>query len=245
MPSIQYLLNYLIRLTVFLVIFLIFWWILAVFFPAVSFRNLFSVTGTSTTESLLPSPMGFKGIFGKSQTPGATDNVYKPGEAFNGYGNAFNNNQGGAQVDFITYTSTGTQVIHNGIPYDASNQSSGSSQTTNGYAKKELYIRNLSMYEKGHVYTGLAFIGEARNTMFVDGKFPILVADPAGRVVSLSYAVATTDWTVAGWTKFQVRIEGSMPSNIPCTMVFQQNLTPYQYSLNYRPINVAIPVICN
>ena len=99
------------------------------------------------------------------------------------------------------------------------------------------------MYEGGHVYTGLTFVGEARNTMFQNGRFSIVVVDnTTNRVVSVSYAVATTDWTVAGWTRFQTKIVGTLPDKVRCTMVFEQAAVSSQKT---QPVRVAIPILCN
>lgn len=250
MDSIQYLLRFLFKYAILFFFLAFMWWALATFAPSYSLRALFSFGGSNTEDGgWLPSPRNMKGLFSQTSAPDGQSNVYVPGEAYNGYQNAFRGNQGGSQVDFVTYTASGTQIIHGGV---ASSQAQPEGAAVSGYSKKELFIRNLSMYEKGHVYTGLTFVGEAKNVMFHDGKFPIIIADPVGRVVSTSYAEATTNWSVPGWVRFQVRIVGVLPVNIPCTMVFEQNKVVNQYQYidtstpkPAQPVRVAIPILCN
>jgi hypothetical protein len=105
-------------------------------------------------------------------------------------------------------------------------------------------VRNLSIYDGGHVYTGLSFAGEARSSLFRNGKFPIVVIDRSGRVVGISSALATTDWTVAGWTRFDTKINYTLPVNTPCTMIFEEALTEGE-RISRQPNRVAIPVMCN
>lgn len=262
MDSIKFLLPFLFRLAIISFSAAIVWWVIITFFPDARLHSLFSVTSTSTSEAAqegwLPSPKSYKGLLGKAKTPGENDNIYVPGQAYNGYGNAYNGNIGGADVNFITYTSTGTQITHNGVvvstignqpqgaPDQQAQQSAQQTSTSNGYAQKNLFIRNLSIYEKGHVYTGLSFVGEARESMFKDGKFLIIIADRTGHAVLVASAEATTNWTVPGWVKFRTKINGALPVNAPCTMVFESAMHTYANSNQpSQPIRVAIPVICN
>jgi hypothetical protein len=111
-------------------------------------------------------------------------------------------------------------------------------------ADRRLTIRNLSIYQGGHVYTGLAFVGEARSTMFRDGKFPIVVVDGAGRLVGVSTAVAQTQWAVPGWVRFETKITYPLPSNAPCTMIFEEALTASEQKLR-APNRISFGVRCN
>lgn len=246
MDTIRFLLRYLVKFTFILFAFVIVWWLFTIIFPNISIRSLLSTTGTSTQKvNWLPAPGSVKGLFGEVKTPSAKNNVYVAGQPYNGNGNAYGGNQGGSQVDFITYTSEGAQITHGGGAVFNGQQQISQSTTTQGYAQKSLYIRNLSIYEGGYVYTGLSFTGEARESMFQNGKFPVVVADQLGRAVLISYAEATTNWTVPGWVRFQVRMVGVMPSKVPCTMIFQQELSQQLYEQKRQPVLVAIPVLCN
>ena len=111
-------------------------------------------------------------------------------------------------------------------------------------ADRRLTIRNLSIYQGGHVYTGLAFVGEARSTMFRDGKFPIVVVDGTGRLVGVSTAIAQTQWAVPGWVRFETKIMYPLPSNAPCTMIFEEALTSSEQKLR-APNRVSFGVRCN
>jgi hypothetical protein len=253
MDNIKYLLTFLFKFAIIFFVAALLWWAVKVFFPEASIRALLSsLQGTSVTQKSnggwLPSPRSFKGLLGSPKVPTSGDNVYTPGPAFDGYKNAYNGNLGGAQVDFITYTSTGTQIIHGvGTPNvnqqpDVVVEPAQVSQTSTAYQDKNIFIRNLSIYKGGHVYTGLSFVGEARETMFKDGKFPIIMADQTGRVLSVSYGEATTNWAVPGWVRFQVKINGVFPSNVPCTMVFEQAM---MQGSHITPTRVGVPVMCN
>lgn len=253
MDNIKYLLTILFKFAIIFFVAALVWWFVAVFFPEFSIRTvLSSLVGSSTeknSDGWLPSPRNYKGLLGGAKVPTSGDNVYTPGPAFDGYKNAYNGNQGGAQVDFIIYTSTGTQIVRYGAGTPTVNQqpdvvvgSAQVPQTSTAYQDKNIFIRNLSIYKGGHVYTGLSFSGEARETMFKDGKFPIIMADQAGRVLSVSFGEATTNWAIPGWVRFNVKINGVFPSNTPCTMVFEQAM---MQGSRITPVRVGVPVLCN
>jgi hypothetical protein len=249
MEIIRSLLSLLFRIAFLLFMGAIVLWLVSTFSPSFSLREVLSSISlssgpTSGDHDWLPSPRN-GGLF--SQNTIGKSFVYKPGEAYNGYGNAYNNNQGGAQVQFVTYNGTNTEIVRYGnygttLFTESTNQQNSGAQT--GYAKKEQYIRNLSIYEGGHTYTGLEFTGEARNTMFQNGVFPVIIADPTGRVVSRSYAQATTNWSIPGWTRFYVKINDVLPNRTNCTMVFEEGRSSYAYTTN-PPVRVAISVLCN
>lgn len=247
MDIIRHLLLLLFKLAIALFASAVIWWLFVTLFPEARLRALFSKNGTSTVSgSWLPAPGSYKGVFGNASGT-ITSNEYKPGVAYNGWGNAYNNNNGGAQVDYVTYTTEGTQIIKGGqnSVFDSSQTLTKSQNvSSSGFADRSLYIRNLSIYEGGHVYTGLSFTGEARNTLFQNGKFPVVIVDGAGRVVTVSYAEATSNWSVPGWTRFQVKINGVLPNNIQCAMIFEEAKQQYTYN-NSLPTRVAIPVMCN
>ncbi len=246
MDAIRFLLGYMIRIVIVLFFVVIVWWLVSTLFPKIKVGSLFSLNGTSTVQgSWLPAPGSFKGLLGNASVPDGKSNVYTPGKAYNGYGNAYNGNQGGANVDFVTYTTEGEQIIRNqNNAVFNSNEQFKVSQNGGTSAQKNLYIRNLSIYEGGHAYTGLSFVGEARNTMFQNGKFPIIIINNRGQVVSVSYAEATSNWSIPGWIRFQVKINDVLPDKVPCTMVFEEARGTYTYQTN-PPVRIAIPVMCN
>lgn len=244
MESVQYLLRFLFKLAIVVFFVALVWWGVATFAPSFSFRSLFLISsGTSTVadsgQGWLPAPKNFKSLFGTGKTPTGEDNVYVPGPAFDGYKNLYKGNQGGQQANLVSYTTTGVQIT-NGVGTPGFN--SQQQPTANGYSQKNLYIRNLSIYENGHIYTGLDFVGEARNSMFLNGKFPIIIADKTGHAVFITYAEATTNWTAPGWVKFKTKITGSLPNKVPCTMVFEQARAQ---NFQGQPIRVAISETCN
>jgi hypothetical protein len=105
-------------------------------------------------------------------------------------------------------------------------------------------VRNLSIYEGGHVYTGLSFVGEARASLFREGKFPIVIIDQSGRVVGMSYAVATTNWAIPGWVRFETKINYVLPNKVPCLMIFEEMLTEKE-RVARKPARLPMSVMCN
>lgn len=100
-----------------------------------------------------------------------------------------------------------------------------------------LLVRNLSIFEGGHIYTGITFSGEAKENMFVNGKFPILIIDNNGRIAGVSYAEQINMWATPGWARFQVKIQSVLPNKVPCRMIFQ--------SASQQQIKSSIPITCN
>lgn len=240
MDTIQYLFSALIRLAVALFVAAIVWWLVSTLFPTLNARNLLTLNENATSSAhgdWLPAPRN--GLFGNVKTPSGTDNVYQPGDAFNGYANAYNNNIGGAPVEYVTYTSTGTQII--------SFNGSGSTGSSGNYDTSVPSVRNLSIYQGGHLYTGLTFTGEARDFMFKNGKFPIVVLDPRNVVVTVFYAEALNVLATPGWVRFGAKITSVLPNKIPCTLVFEQAQIQYSYigDGNKNPIRVSMPALCN
>lgn len=249
MDIIRSLLGLLFRLAVLLFVSAIVWWLVTTLYPAMSVKSLFSSIGVGTTtdsgDGWLPAPR-LQGLLHNDATSAGF--VYSHGTAYNGYGNSYKGNQGGAQVEFVTYTATGTQIIrygnNNGAMFSGQQGGENISSSNNGQVQKNTYIRNLSIYEGGHAYTGLSFTGEARNEMFQSGMFPVLIIDPAGRVVSRSYAQATSNWSTPGWVRFYVKIDAVLPNKVPCSMIFEEGRGTYTYNTN-PPVRVAIPIQCN
>jgi hypothetical protein len=233
------------------------WWLVTLLYPSLSLRSLIThsvgTSGKSAATDWLPSPKQYKNIFGK--TPAPESQVYVPAAPFSGYTinnptTATANGYTYSSANYITYTASGSAVVTaDGTPVKEAvsavdqNPSVGNALDS-VFSVRSLYIRNLSIYESGHVYTGLSFIGEARANMFRDGKFPIIIFDRSGRAVGVSAAVATTDWSVPGWVRFETRIPYTLPNTMPCTMVFEEALTA-QERVGHNPIRVSMEVKCN
>jgi hypothetical protein len=242
MDSIRHLLQFFIKIALAFFVAAFVFWLISLARPSIHIGKFFSLKTASSTvsEDWLPSPRTYAKLFKVgANTPNEYTNVYTPGPAFNGYGG--NNNQYTySTYNYVTYTSTGT-VITKGTTGEQVSQNSSSLQKS--VARAQL-IRNLSVYEGGHVYTGLAFVGEAKSSMFKNGRFPIIVADQTGRVIGISAAIATTNWTVPGWARFETKIIYPLPVNVPCSMIFEEALTNEERAAR-APQRVSIPVRCN
>jgi hypothetical protein len=220
--------------------------VLVLMFTSLVPRGVKSDTASASSTSivdLLPSPRKYSGFFSSSTTKNniAQAPLFSAADTFsyNGpiafastsiqtatFGTANNNNQ------YITYTGGGSAQVSNVTALQ---------QTST--ATRNLNVRNLSIYEGGSVYTGLSFIGEAKSSMFRDGKFPIIIIDGAGRLVGVSAAVAQTAWAVPGWVRFETRINYTLPNKAPCTMIFEEALT--QTERVRQPLRVPLQVRCN
>ncbi|MFA6608705.1 MAG: hypothetical protein WCT07_02240 [Candidatus Paceibacterota bacterium] len=234
MDSLRIILSFLFKLIIVLIFVTAIIWLFSIFLPKVSLRSILS-SSTSTPAAKdtvdngwLPAPGSFGSLFKfkPTKTPSETENVF-----------SYNNTQFDSQVDYITYTSSGMQVVH---PSKNSNILSGNTLISN-YSDKSKYLRNLSIYEGGHIYTGISFYGEAKSTMFKNDTFPIIIVDSFGKIVSVTNVEKMNVWATPGWTRFHVRINSILPNKVPCTMIFQSaNTRPSE-----QPVRVAIPVLCN
>ena len=263
MESIRHLLGFFLKISVaiFLLV-LILWFVSSIpRTPGAKSGTILSSTTTVNTD-LLPSPRTYSGFFSASGTDPTKPKIFVAPEpyVYNGpqpstdTSNVSNKARGVDGVNgysYTTYVYDGSGVFvpvsgsHTQTPPSSSlsNTSTSLSTSSNQTTSRSLYIRNLSIYEGGHVYTGLSFIGEARSTLFRDGKFQIVVVDTHGRVVGVSVAVATTQWSVPGWVRFAAKINYALPNNISCMMVFEEALT--QAEKSRQPLRVPLPVICN
>jgi hypothetical protein len=263
MDTIKYLLGFIIKVVIGLFLVTGLWFFLSVLFPNLEIKK---ISSTLLGGDWLPAPGSFKGLLGTPKVPSVTDNLYVPALPYDGSKNVYNaRGSGGSSAYYVTYTPNGVEVTYNGQTTTGESEvlASAASPTVptqgasvipppsipasavtlvNGYASKELYIRNLSIYEGGRVYTGLSFVGEARSSMFIQGRFPIIIADAQGRAVAIATAHATTDWAVPGWVRFQTKITSVLPNKTSCTMVFEQAMVQ---GTQKQPTRVAIPVLCN
>lgn len=267
MEALRYLIKYFLKIALLFFLFAFIWWVIALFFPALSYSSLKSGAANNSTstkvtgDGWLASPRRHTGLFGKRATPPDSNtnvfvagNPYTSSGPYNGY--TFTDQQ---EYSYTTYKySHGADEITS--TYEPSKReetpSSGAGgtivtsaptaqmQTAHSLtSNRNLFVRNLSIYEGGRVYTGLTFIGEAKSSMFREGKFPIIIVDQAGRVVGISAAVATTNWAVPGWARFEAKINYQLPNNTLCTMVFEEALT--QAEKSRQPLRVPLPIRCN
>lgn len=246
MDTIKFLLRALFKLAIVAFFGAIVLWLASSYNPEFRIRSLipFTSSATSTPRSLLPSPTLFKGIFTAPTPHNSSASNVGYGQVFEGY-----SGPNGEQFNYITYREKGVEMAQGKserpIVSGSENDISMSNQViSNQYSQKSSYIRNLSIYEGGRTYTGLTFIGEAKASMFLSGKFPIIIAEQTtGRVLSVSFAEATSDWTVPGWARFRVKINTIAPSvNKGCLMVFEQARVQ---NSQLQPIRVLVHVQCN
>ncbi len=253
MEALKHLIKVFLKLAVAFFFFAFVWWFTALFFPALSFSSLLSYSQTTNKDGtkapkkdLLPAPKNYGGLLATKGTQNEYSNVYTAGEPFNGY-NTNNKDYSYSTANYVVYTSTGTAIIK-GQPSSqvvkAPSQTTPTDTRTQAQVQRSTYIRNLSIYEGGRMYTGLSFIGEARAEFFKEGKFPIVILDAQGKVVGVSAAVATTKWTVPGWVRFETKITYNLPNNTPCTMLFEEALTQGEKATR-APVRIPLAVKCN
>jgi hypothetical protein len=254
MDTIRHLITVFIKIALLFFLAALVWWGVSVFVPAVSLRSLFSSgSGTSSSTDWLPSPKKYSSIFKKDKY---TAQVFVPSAPFSGYNinDTINDSKNGytyTETKYITYTASGSvitrldgTVVDDSVPAEHEPVEQNNPVLDTVFSLRSLYVRNLSIYEGGHMYTGLSFIGEARSNMFRGGRFPIVMFDQAGRVIGVSAAVATTDWSVPGWVRFETKIPYTLPNTMPCTMVFEEALTA-QEKVGRNPVRVSMGVKCN
>lgn len=261
MEAIRHLLSFFLRIAIAFFLLAFVWGIAGLFFPSLSFKAIMpAVLGKgSTSTDILPSPRQYAGLFSKKNEPGVNTNVFTPGPAFNGYDlsnsqysystYSYSNASGNVSTTNNTITSTTNTAsqqggVQNTIPTNTQAVAQKPATPKNPSLDRNLYIRNLSIYEGGHVYTNLFFVGEARSTMFREGRFPIVLVDQFGKVIGVSAAVAQSNWAVPGWVRFETKIPYSLPNKAPCTMVFEEALTQAERATR-QPARVPIRVQCN
>lgn len=228
------------------------WWLVSLFFPQMSFSSFVSKSsGKPITEGWLPSPRKYSGLFRPATTTTNIQTFVVPPTP-NQYVDTANQNYSYNKYSYMVYTPSGTVFVNPENEVISSAGTSTPEEDTTLPAKspnalsgeRNLTIRNLSIYEGGHVYTGLSFIGEARSTMFRDGKFPIVIVDQSKKVIGVSAALARSDWTVPGWVRFETKITYPLPVGVPCTMIFEELLTQSE-RITRQPLRVPLSVKCN
>jgi hypothetical protein len=239
MDSIKFLITFFFKVAIGALFIAIVWWLVALLFPAISISQLRQLTTTEgeVKKDFLPSPRAYSGLFKPVVAPSATSNVYVHGKEFNGFN--LSEEEMSNSSSFLSYT-------------DGSKPVSATHPAPTAAPSRSTYIRNLSIYENGPAYYGLSFFGEARNEMFRNGAFPVLVIDQRGVVIGVSRASSTGAWSVPGWSRFTVSINHTIPpGGRPCSIVFEQGRIQNQNSWSgqsqeaSQPVRVGIPVRCN
>lgn len=263
METLRFLIPYFLKIAFSFFFVALVWWLVTVLFPGLSVKAMFlrgiNQTGTSTLSEILPSPRAFGKIMGRATSSGSMPKMYVHGQAFDGYGGIDSGQYSYSEYNYVTYTGNGKVITDaNGDTVDENSPSDeevtpsedsetpppvSNNNTSQNANTNNVYIRNLSIYENGTISSGLSFVGEARSTMFKDGKFPIAIVDQAGKLIGISAALATTDWTIVGWTRFQTKIVFPLPKQTPCTVVFEENLTQAERATR-KPVQVPLRVKC-
>lgn len=230
MDTIRFLLSIILKIAFGLFFLVVVFWLVGFLFPAFKPSNLFS--GELFKNDWLPTPRNYAGLLAGRSSNGENGKVYEPGPSYNGYGTAESD---GMPIDWVVYSDSGTKIIKGGQSGSQANNQIFTGNTTAG-ANRSMYVRNLSIYEGGNISYGTVFTGEARDTMFANGIFPITVQDQYGKTVALSEAINTGMWAAPGWVRFQATIRHQLPRNTMCELYF--------YSAK-EPLRVGIPVRCN
>lgn len=242
MESIKFLITFLFKIAIVAFFAAIAWWFVVAFFPTFSPKTVIlgrPATPLGKDDGWLPSPRSFGGLFSNVKKTDTQNNVYVSDPIVYEPSIIYTSNNTYDSNGYLTYTySTNTNTQQGNKVTNTSQKK----QVVND-SIKSMYVRNISIYQGGHVYQGLSFVGEARNTMFLEGKFPVILVDnTTSKIVSVSFAEAVTDWTVPGWTRFKVTIGSVAPRATPCTMLFEQARVR---NSQIPPQTVSVPVMCN
>lgn len=167
--------------------------------------SLETITRKTFSGDWLPAPKNYVRTTATGTTTYGT--VYQHGEAFNGYGD---------------------EVIRENRTLESTTEAQLRGQG------RSAYLRNLSVYEGGTISYGTTFVGEARDTMFKNGLFTILVVDKDNRILGTSQAINTGTWATSGWSRFQATVSHRLPAGA-CTLIFMSGTTQQQ---------IRLPVTC-
>jgi hypothetical protein len=172
MDSIRFILGKIIWLvvTLFFIVFAL--WIFGIAYPDFKISKL--LTSEHFSADWLPAPKN-TGLFGTPVRKDVYGNEYVPGPAFDGYKTA-------TTSTYVSYGQAATSTVTN----------------TQQNPDRSLFVRNLSIYEGGNISYGTTFYGEARDIMFSNGTFTILVLDREGRVIGSTNALNLGTWAAPG-----------------------------------------------
>ncbi len=254
MDTVRHLLSFFLKISVAIFFLVLVIWLVALIPRSQQVKNDTPMNASTTIKSdILPSPRKYSGLFSFNGNPTKAKTFVEPEPyVYTGTqpgGTTISNAKNPVSVNGYSYP-TYTYVGNSNVPAVSYLRKTGTSSTTGESqviskvpSSRELYLRNLSLYEGGRIYTGLSFIGEAHSNLFREGRFPIVVVDTAGRVIGFSFAIATTQWAVPGWVRFEAKINFPLPKNTPCIMVFEEALT--QTEKTRQPLRVPLSVTCN
>ncbi len=232
MDVIKYLLGAIVKLAFVLVLIAFLMWLIGLVYPDFKITNI--VNGKIFSQDWLPAPKNYGGLLSTQTNGGTNGRVYQSGPAYNGYANAAAGND---QVDWVYYTATGTQVVSSkSTTKTTTTQAQTFKSTQPGFVDRASFLRNMSVFEGGNITYGLTIVGEARETMFKNGIFPVTIVDAKGNVLALTDAINIGTWSTPGWARFQVTIPVRLPQNTNCALIFN--------SAN-QPVRMGISVRCN
>ena len=237
METIRYLLNFIIKFAfgLFLLAFVI--WLVGFLYPQFKLSTL--VSSDIFKRDWLPAPRNYASFFAPKNADGTYGKIYVSNTKYNGSQNTVPQNNSYYQsqpgVDFVAYTESGTKIIKG-----SGNVTGPVVPNTTNYKgaspDRSLYIRNLSVFEGSNIFYGQTFVGEARDIMWKNGVFQIVIVDVQGSTLASFQAVNTGSWAVPGWSRFQATIPVRLPRGVPCGIVFVSAA---------QNIRVHIPVRCN
>lgn len=238
METIQYFLKKLFIVAVVFGILLAIFIALQKFAP--NFMKKFSFLGGSGsffTDNWLPDPVNLQKL-NQPAIANLDNQVYEggmtPGMSYVLYGK-----DGKMQIITVPGGNPNSNIVNN------NNTAGGANNIYSNYSPmyNALYIRNLSIFKDQKIKTGAVFYGEAKDTFFYNGTFPIYVVDAQNRVFAREMAVDTKQWATPGWTRFSVKLYANFPPNTqPCQMVFVPGTDSPDRNMNYP---VVLPIICN
>lgn len=218
METIRYLLSKLLSSIVILIILIFIFIAVKKFFPG------FSLGGATSffTDNFLPDPVNLQSL-GNGSIADLSKNIYQ-GER-------------SPHVSYVEYTGTDMRII----PPRGQSISNGTGGTQVPTPSTiGTYVRNVTLYKGGSLYTRISFTGEAKEAFFKQGVFPVYIVDGAGRLLAQEQAVATPIWTFPGWTRFSVTVQTTLPSQVPCAVIFHA-----AQGSTLGNTQESMPMICN
>jgi hypothetical protein len=220
MNTLHYLLRKILQMIVVLVLAVLVLWFVSFAYPNFKLSTL--VGGDLFSSDWLPAPRNYSKA-PSADTDGMNGTLYVHGEPYrhqNPNPETYQNAQYNVYVTASeVYGQGGTQV------FDGSSAS----------VERALYVRNLSIYPSAQLSTGTTFFGEAKEEMFRNGRMTILITSSSGNLLATEEAVMMPQWSIPGWSRFQVTIRTYLQKDIPCKLIF--------VSAN-RSVNVHMNVIC-
>jgi len=233
MQSLKYLLTKIIIAIPFIIALGIIYIIFFKFVPSVfNFSFSFGFT-TNTVDNFLPDPKNIK--------PFVSSVIKDEDVKINGTIVGINKNRSPIGDTYVTTDKKGNLIY-----FQLNKQSVEPQEVTFNPIKKNYndsdYVRSLSIFSGGHIYTGMKFTGQAKNTMFKDGLFQVMVIDKFGRIIDVENVLANNDWAFPGWSRFNVKINGVLPVATPCALIFKPAVGSPD---SYKGIYVQVPEICN